>query len=242
MKNSSIKSYDNKTRVAEYDADMEIMHPRRAKMIEIALEVLPFDDNFSFLALELGSGTGYFTQKVLQKYPNARVIAVEGAKSMVDLSIERLGELIRKIDFRTGDFRDLEKLIPDREKGHLVFSSYALHHLDKNEKLKAVRKIYDFLLPGGWFINADLIVSDSPEIEERIQKIRVNGILKRAKGKDKRLTGFKKVRKFLDDLEENEGDKPLIISEDIKILSDAGFKNPSIFWLEYRETVYGGIK
>lgn len=242
MKSISIQSYDNKKRVADYDADMDLMHPRRVKMVEIALEILPFESSFSFLALELGSGTGYFTQKVLEKYPNARIIAVEGAESMVELSRERLGELKKRINFRTGDFRNLNNMLADNEKGNLVFSSYALHHLDKNEKFEVIRKINDFLLPGGWFINADLIISESPEIEERTQKIRVNGILKRAAGKDERFSDYKKIRKFLDGLEESEGDKPLTINEDLQILSDTGFKNPAIFWLEYREVVYGAIK
>jgi hypothetical protein len=38
----SIKAYDIPERVASYDAEMELMHPNRSKMVAVALEVLPF--------------------------------------------------------------------------------------------------------------------------------------------------------------------------------------------------------
>ncbi|MFC1492338.1 class I SAM-dependent methyltransferase [candidate division KSB1 bacterium] len=242
MENKSIKSYDNSSRVTEYDADMEIMHPNRSQMIDIALEVLPFKNEFSFTALELGTGTGYFTRKFLEKFPNSKIISIDGAASMIDLAKSRLGSPADYIDFRTGDFRDLKALLNPDEKGHLVFSSYSLHHLDNKEKLDALKTVKEFLLPGGWFINADLLVAETPEIEERIQEIRVDGIVRRAGRKDNRFIDRISTRKFLDDLEAEEKDQPLTLKNDMEILEKAGFSNTSVFWLEYREAVYGGIK
>ena len=42
MTERSIAAYDVSQRVKTYDADMELMHPNRSKMVQIALEVLPF--------------------------------------------------------------------------------------------------------------------------------------------------------------------------------------------------------
>lgn len=39
---TSIDACDPPDRVARYDADIDIMHPLRHKMIEIALQVMPF--------------------------------------------------------------------------------------------------------------------------------------------------------------------------------------------------------
>ena len=85
-------------------------------------------------------------------------------------------------------------------------------------------------------------MADSPEIEEIIQKIRVDGIIERAKDSDKRFKDFISTRKFLDELERKEGDKPMTLTEDMQILKEAGFKKTAVFWLEYREAVYGCIK
>ena len=43
MTPDSIAAYERPARVASYDADMDMMHPNRHKMVEIALEILPFD-------------------------------------------------------------------------------------------------------------------------------------------------------------------------------------------------------
>ena len=44
------------------------------------------------------------------------------------------------------------------------------------------------------------------------------------------------------DLEKNERDQPLTLSEDLAVLRSSGLKNVSAFWLEYRELVSGGQK
>ena len=73
MNSKSIKSYDVPDRVTQYEADMDIMHPNRHKMVDVALEILPFERELPFTALELGSGTGYFTKRFLEYFPNSNI-------------------------------------------------------------------------------------------------------------------------------------------------------------------------
>ena len=237
----SIKAYDLVTRVATYDADMELMHPKRRKMVEVALQILPFDAEASFTALELGGGTGFFSHSVLNRFPNCRIIAIDGASSMVEMAKVRLGPQTKRVDFRIGDFRQLNQLLTAGEHGQLVYSSYALHHLTPEEKLRVARDALSFLKPEGWFLNADLIVAADRRIEARIQEIRVEGIIRRAAGQDDRFRDRASTRRFLDGLEARDQDKPLTLTEDLRILREAGLKNASPFWVEYREAVTGGF-
>lgn len=242
MNTSSIGAYDLPDRVAVYDTDMKIMHPNRSKMVDIALEVLPFAPDLTVTAIDLGVGTGFFTLRFLEKYPKSKIIAIDGAKSMIDLAGVRLGDLAENVDFRVSDFRKIGEMLSKNQKVNVVFSSYALHHLNHDEKTDVVKQALAFLQPGGWFLNADLITAETPEIEERIQKIRVNGIVRRAKGLDDRFRNFENTRRFLDRLETGEGDQPLSLLEDLQIMKKAGLRRISVFWLEYREVVYGGLK
>jgi hypothetical protein len=41
MNSTSIAAYELPARVASYDADMDVMHPNRHKMVGIALEIFP---------------------------------------------------------------------------------------------------------------------------------------------------------------------------------------------------------
>jgi tRNA (cmo5U34)-methyltransferase len=242
MTERSIAAYDVSQRVQSYDADMELMHPNRSKMVQVAIEILPFPKTAALRVIDLGIGTGYFTERFLNHFPNSRVLGIDGAQAMVDLAKERLRALASRIEFVIGDFRNLQQLVPGVRTFDLVFSAYALHHLSRVDKEKVLRQVVELLTPGGWFVNADLIVADSPELESRLQEIRVAGIVERAGGSDNRFVDSASTRRFLADLEKNERDQPLTLAEDLALLRSSGLKDVCAFWLEYRELVSGGQK
>jgi tRNA (cmo5U34)-methyltransferase len=242
MKTNSIAAYELPTRVASYDADMDVMHPNRHKMVDVALEILPFEAPATITALDLGTGTGFFTQKFLERFPQARVISIDGSNSMVELARARLAELAARVNFYVGDFRQLQNIIPARTRGEVVFSSYALHHLNQVEKREVIRQALRFLKPAGWLINADIVKSESKVIEERIQQVRLNGIVRRGRAIDPRFRDAESTRQFLDQLEATDGDQPLSLGEDLQVLEEAGLVHISVFWSEYREVVMGGRK
>lgn len=240
MSERSIDAYSLPERVATYDADMEVWHPNRAKMVQVALEVMPFQANARLRAGDLGVGTGYFTERFLEAFPRSRVYAIDGAEAMVDLAKARLGGRASKVEFLVGDFRDLTDLLEGITDMDVIYSSYALHHLSRDEKTSVVRQAASLLRPGGWFVNADVITAGTPEVERRIQEIRVNGIVERALGLDPRFSDHEKTRRFIDELEAREGDRPLTLHDDLQVLRDAGLHDVAVFWLEYREAVTGG--
>jgi ubiquinone/menaquinone biosynthesis C-methylase UbiE len=242
MTRESIAAYDTSRRVKSYDADMVLMHPNRSKMVQVVLEVLPFLRSSFVRALDLGVGTGYFTERFLKEFPNSEVVAIDGARAMIDLARVRLGALRDRVQFVVGDFRNLQQLTKDARGFDVVFSAYALHHLNRADKETVLRQAVDLLRPRGWFMNADLVVADSPEIDKRMQDLRVSGIVERAAGADKRFVDAASTRRFLDDLEAGEGDQPLTIADDLGVLRRSGLKNASVFWFECRELVSGGQK
>ena len=242
MTEQSIAAYDVSQRVKTYDADMELMHPNRSKMVQIALELLPVPNTAALRAIDLGIGTGYFTERFLNHFPNSRVLGVDGAQAMVELAKARLKSLASRVQFVIGDFRQLQQLVPGAGTIDVVFSAYALHHLRQPYKETVLKHVVELLVPGGWFVNADLIVADSPELQRRFQELRVFGIVERSSGSDNRFADAASTRRFLADLEKNERDQPLTLTEDLAMLRSSGLKNVSAFWLEYRELVSGGQK
>jgi len=238
----SIAAYDVSQRVKTYDADMELMHPNRSKMVQIALEVLPFPRTATLRAIDLGIGTGYFTECFLNRFPNSRVLGIDGAPAMIELAKARLKSSESRVEFVVGDFRNLGELAPGAGMVDIVFSAYALHHLSRLDKEKILSQVVELLVPGGWFVNADLIVADSPELEGRLQQIRIAGIVERSGGADSRFADSALTRQFLADLELKEADQPLTLAEDLALLRSSGLKNVFPFWLEYRELVSGGQK
>ena len=104
----SIAAYDVSQRVKTYDADMDLMHPNRSKMVQVALEVLPFPKTATLRAIDLGIGTGYFTERFLNNFPNSSVIGIDGAQAMIELAKARLKSMMSRVEFFIGDFRNLQ--------------------------------------------------------------------------------------------------------------------------------------
>src|SRR5437762_13723341 len=110
MAERSIAAYDVSQRVTTYDADMELMHPNRSKMVRVSIEVLPFPKTAALLAIDLGIGTGYFTKQFLNHFPSSQVLGIDGAQAMVDMAKARLRSLASRVQFVIGDFRKLQQL------------------------------------------------------------------------------------------------------------------------------------
>jgi tRNA (cmo5U34)-methyltransferase len=242
VSSESIRAYDLPSRVVNYDADMDLMHPNRHRMAEIIESVLSVAGAPPRFVIDIGTGTGFLAHRLLHAFPDLRVIAIDGAEQMVELARARLGPLALRADFRIGDFRDLERLCGNDGPADAVVSAYALHHLSSDEKLRVLRTAYSLLRPGGWFLNADLTLSEDDELDAITQRLRVRGIVERAHDRDPRFADAGATRRFLDELERGERDQPVRPAEDLRILQQAGFSHVTTFWRETRESVFAGMR
>jgi len=190
--------------------------------------------------LEIGNLSPEF--RVVRAYPKSNVVAVDGAAAMLQVARARLGDQSTRVSFLVGTFAEVARQVSGIAPVDAVLSAYALHHLSASEKLDTLRQCLEVLKPRGWFLNGDLVVAESLEVEQRIQQIRLNGVVRRARQGDNRFVNVETTRRFLDELEASEGDQPLTLKEDLRLLHQAGYDTVSVFWKEYREVVYGGRK
>ncbi|MDY0301103.1 MAG: class I SAM-dependent methyltransferase [Trichlorobacter sp.] len=130
--------------------------PRRVKLAqEVALamqQLLPFDKNWQ--AMDLGCGTGLLTMHLA---PLVQHMAA------VDSSLEMLKQLQQKAavagydNITTFHYNLEQDKLPD-DRFNLISSSMLLHHIPDVPKL--VKRLYQYLLPGGWLAFADLEAED----------------------------------------------------------------------------------
>jgi tRNA (cmo5U34)-methyltransferase len=102
--------------------------------------------------LELGTGTGVTSRRVLERHPQAQLTGVDSSEHM--LAVAELPGA----DLRLQDLRDA---LPDGP-FDLVFSALAVHHLDGPGKADLFARIAAALAPGGRFVMADVIVPEDP--------------------------------------------------------------------------------
>lgn len=229
-------------RVRTYDADMAVLQPNRSKMCSVIVDWIPFPEDQEFSVIDLGIGTGFLSHRILQSYPNARIIGIDGSEKMMEVAKARLRDFLHRVSFRKANFMETAETFSDLPPIDLVVSSFALHHLNKEQKAKVFERCHDVLVPGGWFLNADLLLGENDISEHRFQELRVDGIIVRAGGRIADFKNRESTRSYLKALEEKEGDQPVRLTEDLEILTNSGFFGVDIFWKEYREAVYGGMK
>lgn len=107
--------------------------------------------------LDLGAGTGLELIHLFEIKPNAHVTAIDISEKMLEKLKERpFKDRVRIIK---GDFFDV-----DFGKNYdAVISTSALHHFNREDKLKLYIKIYNSLKENGIFINSDKIANSKDE-------------------------------------------------------------------------------
>jgi tRNA (cmo5U34)-methyltransferase len=102
--------------------------------------------------LELGTGTGVTSRRVLERHPAAELTGVDSSEHMLAVAD------LPGADLRLQDLRDE---LPEGP-FDLVFSALAIHHLDGPGKADLFARVAAALAPGGRFVMADVIVPEDP--------------------------------------------------------------------------------
>jgi tRNA (cmo5U34)-methyltransferase len=102
--------------------------------------------------LELGTGSGVTSRRVLARHPHAHLTGVDSSEHMLaaadlpgaDLRLQDLGDPLPEGPF------------------DLVVSALAIHHLDAAAKADLFARVAAVLAPGGRFVMADVVVPEDP--------------------------------------------------------------------------------
>lgn len=117
----------------EYDAYASVQEDMAAKLMELLKQTqLPKMQRI----LEIGSGTGLLTRKLISSYPQAKLTVIDLSASMLEMLRHNLGANAAHMEFVLGDAEDsaiMEKLSDDADrygKFDLIVSSAAFQWLN----------------------------------------------------------------------------------------------------------------
>ncbi len=202
--------------------------PRYDEMMQAVVEASPFLRKDRLKIIDLGCGTGNLAQKMVAAYPNAHITCIDMAENMLKMAKAKL-EKQRNVSFWLGDVLDFDY----SNKYDMIVSSLVLHHLEKKDKLKFYRKLYNALRDGGIFYTIDIFLSSS----RHLQKLYMD------KWKIFMTTNklpIKKVNEMI--TRHKREDRPVVFEEELSIMRKAGFKCVDVVLKHYNFAVYGGQK
>ena len=177
-----------------------------------------------FACIDLGVGTGLFSEMILRRFPQATIEGVDFAPRMIETARARLAGFGARMRFRLSDYGSA----PLGGPVEAVVSALSIHHLEHEAKRRLFGAIHAALAPRGIFVNADQSLGSSPEVEAAYQA--------RWEG-DMRAAGVGDAD-FAAALARAGLDRSATFADQLAWLEEAGFKDADIAWKRHRFTVF----
>jgi tRNA (cmo5U34)-methyltransferase len=203
-----------------YDDWVKKAVPCYEEVFSIATALVPFDPGDEIRVLDLGAGTGLFSEHILQKFPHATFVLYDVASEMLDVARDRFKRQKDRFQFVVDDYRNIRRI----ESVDLVISSLSIHHLDDEDKKDLFGGIYHVLKNSGAFINIDQIRGETEHFRQLywstwLEKVRQAG------AKEQRIQdSIERRRKY---------DKDSLLSDQLLWLHAAGFANADCVYKNY---------
>ena len=220
------------------------MVPGREEIEQALLNLIPAEPDEPFLAVEIGTGSGWLSAAVLSQFSKAQALGLDGSPEMLKKAAQLLGQYAERAELR--GFRLEEPSWTDElpQTVRVFLSSLVLHHLDGGGKRNLFARLFGQLEPGGALLFADLMEPRTErarrhfaaawEEEIRRRSVEIHG--------DGRAHEFFvrehwNIYKYPDP-----ADKPSTLSEQLGWMEEAGFEGVDVFWARAGHALLGGYK
>lgn len=217
--------------------------PQRERQIQMIGDLLACGERECQI-VELCCGEGLLAEALLERFPQARLLGLDGSPEMLEHAqkrLKRFGERFRwrTFDLATVDWRKLDTPVD------AVVSSLGIHHLDGEEKRVLFRDVYRMMGKGGVFVIADVVELGEPgrTLAAKIWDDEVRARALALDGNTEAFDLFERERWNMyrypdpDDI-----DKPSRLGEQLTWLEEAGFTDVDVFWMLAGHAIFGGRK
>lgn len=215
--------------VAYYDAWIRKAVPGYDELFAVAGELIPFLPEEPVNILDLGAGTGLFSQQVLERCPRGHFVLWDVAEKMLETARERFRDMPGQFRYVVDDYRNL----PETGSFDLVISSLSIHHLSDDEKRELFRKVHGALRESGIFINVDLIRGPTPYLEELYSRDWYDKMRRTGAPEEEIRSGIARRTAY---------DREAFMEDQIRWLREAGFTDSDCVYRIYKMGLFLGVK
>jgi SAM-dependent methyltransferase len=139
--------------------------PLRKERFQVMLDALSLTMTESFTALDLACGPGAISQRLLQRFPAARCIAVDYDPVLLAIGRGALGTMGDRLRWIEADLMQAGWIeLLGQTQVDAVLSTTALHWLPTDQLVRLYQQLGQLVRPGGVFLNGDHLYF-SPHLE-----------------------------------------------------------------------------
>ena len=229
----------------DFDAGMRQLMPGYDEMLEAVARCIP---STSRRILELGCGTGELSMKILNRCPDAQIIALDYSPRMIEFARKKMDEAgyqqWKGIEADFGEWANNPKKLDIGADFDACVSSLAIHHLSDETKAQLFQRIGKSLKKGGCFWNADPVLSESPILEEIYKTVGKEWEEKQGTTIEKvssRLASNSDSVDYAASYGYSSQDQLATLDAQLQMLRKAEFNTVAVPWKYYKLAVFGGI-
>ena len=153
---------------ATWEARMQAFFPRRqeciAAILEVLADLLPAGP---WRLLDLGAGTGSLSKALLDRFPQATIVALDLDPVLMRIGQGALGDgggrlTWRQVDLRAPNWIDHVNAAASAPSFDAVVSLATLHHFSARERASIYADLARIVRPDGLVLNAEGLAAGSP--------------------------------------------------------------------------------
>ena len=224
----------------QYRDNADIYIIERQRLFEIMKSFYRFfilDDTPKNI-LDLGCGDGIITSELLSVDDSISATLIDGSEDMLNQAKDRLNNF-SQTTYIQASFQDMLKAHIVQQTYDLAISSQAIHHLTRDEKQRFYSLIYTYLRNGGYFINIDVTIAPTDDLEQWYMKLWQEWMDDKIAATGNTDASFDDVIQRYKNLQEN---SPDTLDDQLRMLGNTGFVNVDCFYKYGIFTVFGGSK
>ncbi len=202
---------------ADYDREIRRFVPGYDALLDEVIEALREHlPHGPARVIDLGSGTGALSERILRSLPNVHMLALDADAEMLKRAASRLAPVGARVELRIGSFREPLPRV------QAAVASLSLHHVhDPRDKRDLYRNILASLDPGGVLVNADAM---TPGPEALAAPLRRRWAAHLVSNGDTQARAFERF------VEWSIQDRYYGIDEELAMMRSAGFAEIDVRW------------
>ncbi|WP_159785140.1 class I SAM-dependent methyltransferase [Sodalinema gerasimenkoae] len=224
----------------DFDEGIRTLLPRYTEMLDSITRCVPADCS---TLIDLGCGTGELSLRLLERCPQAQVLAIDYSPRMLEFAHQKITQAgyNNRWEPLCADFGELAHQTSGDvaiQGAQACVSSLAIHHLSDEMKQTLFNWVFSILEPGGCFWNTDPVVPETPHLKDVYQSVREEWAQKKG---DAIAATRAKVGESVPQGHSGQ-DRLASLQTHLQMLTSAGFQDVAIPWKYFGFAVFGGYR